>query len=79
MEKIIDYNVVDTDYVDGDGVLHVSPNYNGNVQVRSEADLTEISALDYYQPGAFAHTTGWANVWELDNDHETWEPATTVG
>lgn len=79
MTKIIDYEVVDTDYVDGSGVLHVSPNYTGNVMVRSDADLDGISALDYYQPGAFAHTAGWAAVWELGNDGTTWEPATTVG
>lgn len=79
MTMFTDYDVVDTDYVDGSGVLHISPNYTGNVLIRSNADLTGISALDHYQPGAMAHTAGWAAVWELGNDGTTWVAINAVG
>lgn len=68
----VDYNVVDTDFVDENGNLHVCPNYTGNVQVRSAADLTEVAALNYYCAGALAHTAGFGSVYELGNDGTTW-------
>lgn len=75
MNIVVDYNISDTDYVK-DGVLHVGPDYSGNVQVSAETDLAPISATGYYNPGALAHTAGWGAVWELDADETTWAPMT---
>lgn len=71
MDVVIDYNIVDTDYV-RDGVLYVGTWYTGNVLLESVNDLTGISALNRYMPGALAHTAGWALAWELGNDGSTW-------
>lgn len=71
MEVKVDYNIVDTDYV-RDGVLYVGAQYTGNVLLESGDDLTGISALNRYKPGALAHTAGWALSWELGNDGSTW-------
>lgn len=72
MELIVDYNVVDTDFVDADGVLHVCPQYTGNVQIRTSADLTDVAATGHYRTGAMAHTAGFGAVYELGNDGATW-------
>lgn len=72
MDVVIDYNIVDTDYV-RDGVLYVGTWYTGNVLLESADDLTGISALNRYMPGAMAHTSGWVLAWELGNDGRTWK------
>ena len=70
MTKAIDPNISNTDYVK-DGVLYVGNEYNGNVLIESSSDLTDIA--EFYQPGAMAHTAGWANSWERAADGD-WEP-----
>lgn len=55
------------DYVN-DGNVYVAAK-TSNILVGSESDL---SLLVGYTPGSYAHTAGWAKIWELDVDGETW-------
>ena len=71
MTMILDTLCNRTDFV-VDNVLHHGYLYTGNVLVNSSSDLTGLSSLNYYQPGALAHTAGWADVWELGADGTTW-------
>jgi len=71
MEKVIDYNLSLEDYCDGT-TLHVAPTYTGCVEISSTSDLTPITAIGYYQPGAVAHTAGWGTAKQLDVDGSTW-------
>ncbi len=63
MTRQMDGNVQRMDYV-LNNTLHHGYRYNSNVQVQSADDLEAIA--EYYCPGAFAHTPGWGNIWELN-------------
>lgn len=57
-------------YVDSDGNTKYSDG-NESVQVRSEADLTDLASRfgeGIYVPGLIAYTAGYTAMWQLDAD-----------
>ena len=62
------------DYIDSTGKLIKTLSPTPSVMVRTEADLTMISAI--YKPGTIAYTAGREQEWQLAPDG-TWEPIAT--
>ena len=65
MTVLHDLPMSGSDYVDSNGVLHMSST-GGGVLVRTEADIANLPAS--YNPGTIAHTAGWQLAWEKAYD-----------
>lgn len=65
-DKVIDALQFDSDYVDGDGNIHVHVKTT-DILVTSKADLDNLTG---YKPGSVAYTAGFGNMWQLDASGE---------
>ena len=65
-DKVIDALQFDSDYVDGDGNIHVHVKTT-DILVTSKADLDNLTG---YKPGSVAYTAGFGNMWQLDANGE---------
>lgn len=65
-DKVVDAIQFDSDYVDGDGNIHVHVKTT-DILITSKADLDNLTG---YNPGSVAYTAGFGNMYQLDANSE---------